>query len=247
MLRQLAVSIQHVLEQPTATARLRRVLDEKADLERELFLLRKLEELERAGSLDQAAQIASFAEHLSSVDSETAQQLATLLAAEDLPSVWRELLDHYEAARTAYERRYRELHGEVRERAITVSEELRSHARSDQLAAEISALASLACGEKEPSIEPPSFRCPVCRRSIAELERDLLRLDREHARLLQVFATQEVDVDRNGRPEPLALAKNVEQAGDLDGLVVRLRAYAATALDHGPLEVRIEAELRDGE
>jgi hypothetical protein len=246
-LRQLTASIQGVLDQPTATARLRRVLDKATELEGGLRLLRKLLELDQAGGLDKAAQIATFATALSGVDNERSHKLGSLLAADDLPSVWQELLELYEATRTSFAQRYGTVHAEVRERASAVAEELRQHPRGSEIATEIGELAGLTCPEAHPSIESPSFRCPTCHRSVPELERDLLRFERERARLLEVLAAHDVDVDDDGRPVPLTISRDVEQPPELEKVLTDVRAYASAALKNGPLEVRVEAKLRDAD
>lgn len=245
----LASLTDEVLELSSPVLRLRRVLAEDAtqQLAAGLDLVQRLRTLDEAGNLERARDIRAALDVLEGVDRAKADDLRTKLASDDLPGVWQELFAGYQEAIRAYGATYVDAHRDVTERTQRVVEELERHPAAGKARDEIGRLRAFGCAEASPAVEEPPFRCPSCRRSLPELQRDLALLPREAARVLAELEAPEPG--GSGPLQPLRLTREVSSADDVERasteIAASLAAYLHVAVDRGAVDVDVRAEPKE--
>lgn len=235
-----------ILELPSPVLRLRRILEDdvRAAIAEGLGRVERLKTLDDAGNLERARDIRQSLDVLESVDRPRADELRAKLASDDLARVWQDVFSGYGEAIRSYGSTYTEAHGDLARRATATAEDLEQHPAAREAAEEIGRVRHLGCAEETPSVEEPPFKCPSCRRTLAELQRDLALLPQERARAL---ARLEPPTPPGPGPiEPLQLSRKVADRDEVQAMsaeiAARLSAYLEIAIERGPVEVDVRAE-----
>jgi hypothetical protein len=231
-----------VLELPTAAARLLAVVEPsmKAELAAGLGMLRRLGNWQEANGFVQAVAIRSFITAATGLESRAPEDLRAMLSQEDVAGIWPQLQEAYHASVSAYAKTYGEAHKQLRNEVATALAQLESEPGISD--GDLEALKSLSCKEEAPELSSPLFRCPACKRSVAELQRDAMKAQAMRAEILkQLQARSLAQSADGGLPASLERREVVTAPRDLEPLTAALEAYAARVLETGPLDVSISA------
>jgi len=244
VLRALAARAREVLELATPTSRLLTVLEgtTRGEMGTALSLLARVEEWEARGGFEQADEIRTFLAAAAGIDPGSAERLQAMLGSDDLPAAWPGLYQAYQAALAAYEVSYREAHTEVADRVGAFVKGLEEHPEGGDVHEDIARLSALGCSEEEPEVRAAPFRCPACRRSLPDLQRDLLVAGELRSQILRRMQAARVGGrTEGGRLEPFQAKATLTRAEEIAPLTAGLEAYAEEALKDGPIEVEITA------
>ena len=244
VLRALAARAREVLELATPTSRLLTVLEgtTRGEMGTALSLLARVEEWEARGGFEQADEIRTFLAAAAGIDPGSAERLQAMLGSDDLPAAWPGLYQAYQAALAAYEVSYREAHTEVADRVGAFVKGLEEHPEGGDVHEDIARLSALGCSEEEPGVRAAPFRCPACRRSLPDLQRDLLVAGELRSQILRRMQAARVGGrTEGGRLEPFQAKATLTRAEEIAPLTAGLEAYAEEALKDGPIEVEITA------
>jgi hypothetical protein len=244
VLRTLAARAREVLELATPTSRLLAVLEEatRREMGTALSLLARVGEWEEGGGFDRAGEVRAFLAAAAGIDSGSAERLQAMLGSDDLPAAWPGLYQAYQDALGAYEAAYLEAHAEIATRVPALAAGLEEDPGGGDARDDIGRLRALGCGEEEPEVRVAPFRCPACRRSLPDLQRDLLLAGELRSQILRrMQAARMGGRAEGGRLEPFRAKATLTTAEEIAPLTARLEAYAEEALRDGPIEVEITA------
>jgi hypothetical protein len=243
-MRDLAARGAEILDLATPASRLLGVLEPSAreQIGSALALLKALKSWEHGGGFDKAAEIQGFLAAGTGADREAARQLAAMLASEDLPRVWPELYQGFQAALASYATSYQDAHTEVRTRVTKGIADLNRHPRAPDARDELAGLEALGCDESTPEVRTPPFQCPACGRGLADLQRDSLRASSLRSDILRKLqAAQVVRESPQGTLEPFEAQETVTTPEQVETLSAALTAYTERGLSKGALEIQIKA------
>lgn len=251
VLRGLAARAREVLELATPTSRLLAVLEgaTRAEMGTALSLLARVGEWEAGGGFEQAGEIRTFLAAAAGIDPGSAERLHAMLGSDDVPAVWPELYQAYQDALAAYEAAYLEAHAAIVERVPTLAAGLEERPGSGDAGEDVARLRALGCEEDDPEVRAAPFRCPVCRRSLPDLQRDLFVAGELRSQILRRMQAARVGGrTEGGRLEPFQAKATLTRSEEMAPLTAGLEAYAEEALKDGPIEVEITArpEGEDG-
>jgi len=245
VLRALAARAREVLELATPTSRLLAVLEEatRRGMGTALSLLARVEEWEEGGGFERAGEIRAFLAAAAGIDPRSAERLQAMLGTDDLPAAWPGLYQAYQDAVSVYQAAYLEAHAEIVRRVPTLATGLEKHRGSADARDDITRLTALGCGEEEPEVRVAPFRCPACRRSLPDLQRDLLLARELRSQIFRrMQAARMGGRAEGGRLEPFRAKATLTTAEEIEPLTAGLEAYAEEALRNGPVEVEITAK-----
>jgi hypothetical protein len=235
-----------ILGSATPTARLLAALEPEAarEIDSAMALLKRVQQWEQAGGFEQASEVRAF---IAAAGGERAaiEHLRSLLSAADITESWRELFAAYEAARATHRAAYGRAHANLRTAIADATAEIESDPNAPSVSDELARLQALGCMEAEPDVVGPPFTCPSCRRSLADLQRDLLEVDAHLPRLRRRLQAVRIERESASGPlQPYAARATVADPKDVEPLTAGLQAYAELALRDGPIEVAITAQPR---
>lgn len=246
-MRDLASRGTEIVDLATPASRLLAVLEPSAreQIGSALALLKALKSWEQGGGFDKAAEIQGFVTAATGTDPEAAQQLAAMLASEDVPGVWPELYQSFQAALASHANAYKDAHTEVRTRVANSTADLERHPRAADAREELAGLRALGCGESAPDVRIPPFRCSVCGRGLADLQRDDLRAASLRSSILRKLqAAQVVRENAQGTLEPFKAQETVTTPEQVESMSAALAAYAERGLREGAIEIQITATTK---
>jgi hypothetical protein len=244
VLRGLAERVREILDLATPTSRLLAALESstREQVGFALSLLKALQDWEKAAGFERSAEILEFLTAAIGLENSLKERLRTLFATDDLPKIWPELYQTYQAAVTSYTDAYRQSHSELRSRVAACVAELEGNPEISLFQDDLAKLRALGCAEVTPDVRTPPFACLVCRRSIPDLQRDYFAAGDLRSRIIrQIQAQRVVHHTKAGHLEPFYSKATLTTSEEVQDLATGLHAYAEQALKEGPIEVEISA------
>lgn len=237
VLRDFGRRIRDVLDLATPTRRLLALLDAatRREIGDGLSLIRELRAWEKADGFEKAREIQTFLD--ATPDRDSAERLRTLLQSPELPRVWQDLFEGYQGALASFEEEYRRIHAEVSKRVRTTVADLGPPLGGAGEGSE--RLQALGCADDAPEVRVAPFRCGACRRSLSDLQRDLLVADELRREILREL--QGAPRPEGVRAGPFRARARITAIREIEPLTARLMAYVEQALQDGPVEVEIGA------
>ena len=243
VLRSLAARAHEVLGLASPTLRLLAVLDSTVSEQvgSALSLLRRLKEWEHVGGFERTAEIQAFMA-TTSLEQASADRIQALLAGEDLPRVWPDLYQTYQAALASHAESYGKAHSEITRRIAALVAGLQADADEAGVEVDLTHLETLGCHDSSPVANARPFHCSTCQRSLSDLQRDLLAANELRSAILRRLHSKRLErqAPAEGLPSFEAKAK-VRASDEIEPLTAQLEAYAERVLKDRPIEIEIRA------